>query len=258
MSQSPNLSGKENTPELQEAIELAHNNGRWERIFYTTLGHIVTKILDMDITFTLPDGSQYKPFTTIGEVKTFFHISDGDFTLQPNTRVMDRILDNLYRDKVRPQEEAILIPQKEFVKEFFQQNVWWMVDDSDTIDALIVEIRALADMGIKWINQHVCEDVIEWIVMNIIWKNGTLPDWEHMSVDKRNRFTVDMLDKNQFTDYFTDLVVEYTWRKHPNNSYGMMNQVQRSIRALYVVDVSLEKTVHGLSPRDSFRNTRCL
>ena len=43
-----------------------------------------------------------------------------------------------------------------------------MVDDSDTIDSLISEIRALANMGIEEINEYVCEDTIEWIVMNVI------------------------------------------------------------------------------------------
>lgn len=124
MLQSPNLSGKENTPEFHQAMVLAQNNGRLKWTFYTTLGHVVTKILDMDIAFTLPDGSQYKPFTTVGEVKTFFRISDDDFARQPNRSAMDYLLSNLYRDKVRPQEAAILDPQKEFVKEFFQQNVW--------------------------------------------------------------------------------------------------------------------------------------
>ena len=74
MKYQKNLSWMENTPELQRAIELAQNNRRWEWGFHTTLGHVVTKILDMDITFTLPDGSRYKPFTTVGEVKTFFRI----------------------------------------------------------------------------------------------------------------------------------------------------------------------------------------
>ena len=78
----------------------------------------------MDITLTLPDGSQYRPFTTVDEVKTFFRISDDDFAMEPNQGYMDRLLSNLYKDKVRPQEVVILDPQKEFVQEFFQQNVW--------------------------------------------------------------------------------------------------------------------------------------
>lgn len=258
MPHSPNLSGKETTPELKKAIKLAQNKGRWEWNFYTTLGHVVTKILDMDIAFTLSDGSKYKPFMTVGEVKTFFRISDDDFAMQPNQGYMDRLLSNLYRDKVRPQEAVILDSQKEFVQEFFQQNVWWMVDDSDTIDSLISEIRALVNMGIEEINEYVCEDTIEWIIMNVIWNRKTLADWESTSVDERNKYTVEILDKEKFTDYFVDLVVEHSWRKHPNNSYKMVDEVWKKIRALYVVNDSLEEEVRGVSPRDSFRNTRYL
>lgn len=54
-----------NTPEFQQARILAQNGGRGEWTFYTTLGHIVTKILDMDLRVTLPDGSEMPLFTTV-------------------------------------------------------------------------------------------------------------------------------------------------------------------------------------------------
>ena len=52
-----------------------------------------------------------------------------------------------------------------------------------------------------------------------------MTDWESTSVDERNKYTVEILDKEKFTDYFIDLVVEHSWRKNPNNSYKMVDEV---------------------------------
>jgi len=54
-----------------------------------------------------------------------------------------------------------------------------------------------------------------------------------LDVDTRNGFTVEMLDKNKFTDYFVELVVENTWRNHPNNPYVLIDSIERQIQALY-------------------------
>lgn len=252
-----NLSWIENTPEFQQAIKLSKNKGRWEHWFSTTLGHIVTKIMDMDITLTLPDGTQYKPFATVRELKEFLNISDDELAIQPNWSDLHYSLNRLYRDKIQPQEKAILNPQKEFVREFFEQNVWWMVSDWDTVDKLIEEIRKLATMEIPEITEYVCEDIIEWIVMNVIWMSNTLSDWENIDSVERNKFIVKLLDKQKFTDYFAELVVDHTWRIHWDNSFRKMKEVENKIRALYVVEHSLEKVVWGNS-QSSFRNTRYL
>lgn len=187
----------------------------------------------MDISFMLPDGTQYKPFTTVGEVKEFFHISDDDLPSQPVWVLMDSFLLNLYRYTVRPQEVSILNPQKEFVRDFFEQNVWWMVENSDTVDTLILEIRQLGSMWIPEINEVLCEDVIEWIIVNVTWKNQKLADYNMLDIDTRGWFSVEMLDKSKFTDYFVELVVEDTWRNHPNNPYVLIDSIEKKIQALY-------------------------
>ena len=113
-----------NTPEFQQARILAQNGGRGEWTFYTTMGHIVTKILDMDIRFTLPDGSEYRPLTTVGEVNAFFHITSEHYGITPNRYAMDHFVSELYRQKIAPKERAILNPEKETMREFFRANVW--------------------------------------------------------------------------------------------------------------------------------------
>jgi hypothetical protein len=255
---SRNLSGLGSTPELKAAIKLAQNNGRWNHIFYTTIWHIVTKILDMDITFTLPDGSTVKPFTTVWEVNAFFRIDSSSYNDSPMPNIMDYFVSNIYRDRVKPKEKSILAPQKEWVKDFFETNIWWDVNDDDTIDTLLWKIDELAQMGIPEVSERVCTDLKEWIVIHCIWIWKELTDWHTLSEEERNEHKVEYLDKNECTKYFSDNVIEYPWRKHPNNPHRyMMNFVQPQIHALYRVDREFEKSI-GEANWDQFRNTRYL
>lgn len=255
MTLQKNLSWMANTPEFQQARILAQNGGRGEWTFYTTMGHIVTKILDMDIRFTLPDGSEYHPFTTVWEVNTFFRISPDQYGDMPNRYAMDHFVGELYRRKIAPKERETLDPQKETMSDFFRTNVWWALKEGDTIDMLLDEIDALVDMWIVWVDRVVCDDIRDWIVKNAFRKDKDLSDWYQIPVEDRKKYTIDLLDKDQFTDYFADLAVEYPWRKHPLNAYRQMDSIQSRLRALYVVDADLEKIVWK-EKWDRMRNTR--
>lgn len=252
----PSLSGLENTPELAAAKRLSKNNWRWDQAFYTTLGHIVTKILDMDIAFQLPDGSEYKPFTTIWEVNTFFRINPDQYWTNPNPSVMDHFVSNIYRNKVAPKEKVILDSRRQTMRDFFELNIWLDVSDSDTIDTLLSKIDELAAMWIEDITPYVCNNLKEWIIMNCIWMGKTLDDWKWLEQSERNKNLVEHLDKVKYTDYFIDLVVDLPWRRHLENPYKhMMNSVQRKIHALYRVDWNFEKDLQG-GGYNQFRNTR--
>lgn len=252
----PSLSGLENTPELAAAKKLSKNKWRWDWTFDTTLGHFVTKILDMDITFQLPDGSKYKPFTTVWEVNTFFHITPNQYWTNPNPAVMDHFVSNIYRNKVTPMEKAILDPSRQTIREFFEQNIWWDVDDSDTIDTLLWKIDELADKWIKNITPYECNDLKAWIIMNCIWMQKTLDDWNQLSQQEKSQYCIKNLDKKKFTDYFVDIVVDLPWRKNTDNPYNhIRDTVQRKIHALYKVDWNLVDNLQEAT-YNQFRNTR--
>ena len=257
MSFQKNLSWIENTPEFRQAWILAQNGGRWEWTFYTTLGHIVTKILDMDIRFTLPDGTEYRPFTTVWEVNSFFRISPEQYSLVPNRYIMDHFVSEIYRQKVAPKERLILEPQSETMKDFFQSNVWGMVSEDDTIDTLLTEVDRLSYMWIQEVDSRVCADLKEWIIMNCIWMGRTFSYWGSLSQEVRDEHLVEHLDKNKFTEYFSDLVVDLPWRRNPKNSYKQMNAIKRKIESLYVLDSNLEEVARKWG-NTQVRNTRYL
>ncbi len=217
---------------------------------------MVTKILDLDVTFTLPDGSEYRPFTTVWEVNTFFRIQPDYYSVQPSREIMDSFISNIYRDKVAPKEESILDERRQWAIDFFRMNVWWAVSDADSIDTLLQEIRLLSSMEIIEINDKVIIEIIDWIIMNLIWMRSDITDWEKLSWDKKKWFTVWMLEKDKFTDYFVNLIVDLPWIRSPNNpQMHMIDTVQRQIQSLYAVN---NKSVNILQrvQRDSFRNTR--
>ncbi len=253
----PILSWMENTPEFQQARVLAQNGGRWEWTFYTTLGHIVTKILDMDIRFTLPDGTEYRPFTTVWEVNSFLGITARHYGQNPNSHQLGHLFGELYRRKVSPKEREILEPRKITMSEFFQSNVWWMLKDSDTIDMLLQEIDALSEMWIGWVDWVVCDDVGDLIVTNCIWIQKWLMDWNRLPQDERDTYTVEFLDKDTYTEYFSHIVVESSWRRNPRNAYRHMDSIQGRLRALYVVDSELQNSAWK-GWLGEFRNTRYL
>ena len=257
MSFQKNLSWMENTPEFRQAWILAKNGGRWEWTFYTTLGHIVTKILDMDIRFTLPDGTEYRPFTTVWEVNSFFRISPEQYSLVPNRHTMDHFVSEIYRKKVAPKERAVLEPQSETMKDFFQSNVWGMVSEEDPVDRLLIEIDSLSFMWIQEVDSLVCADLKEWIIQNCIGMWKTMDDWYALPIISRNRYRVNHLEKGKFTEYFSDLVVDLPWRRNPKNSSKQMDAIERKMRSLYVVDRNLEDVVRKWG-NTQVRNTRYL
>lgn len=250
------FSALEHTPELAAARRLGKNNWIWDWTFYTTIGHIVTKILDMDITFRLPDGSEYKPFTTFWEVNTFFRITREQYRGNPNPSIMDHFVSDIYRHKVAPKEEAILDPRRQTMREFFEENIWCAVDDSDAVDALFWKIDELLTMWINDITPYVCNNLKELIIMNCIWHLRWLDDWNQLSQEERSEYLVEHLNKNKYTDYFVDLTVDSSWSRHPDNPYNyMMNVVQHKIRALYRVDSAFERKLKRVD-YNQFRNTR--
>lgn len=257
MSFQKNISWVENTPEFQKARILAQNGWRGEWTFYTTLGHIVTKILDMDICFNLPDGTEYRPFTTVWEVNTFFRIVPNQYSTTPNKNVMDHFVSELYRIKVAPEEKKILGPQSETMKDFFQSNVWEMVREDDTVDTLLIEIDRLSFMWIQEVDSSVCADLKEWIIKNCIGMQKTTDDWYLLPKVSRNRHRVNHLEKGKFTEYFSALVVDFPWRRNKNNSHRQMDDIQRKIRSLYVVDPDLEEVARKWGNTQA-RNTRYL
>lgn len=239
MSNSVILTWTESVSDLLEIIWSTQDSQKLEfdkLDFSINLWPVTQKILDMKIAFMLPDGSEYTPFTTVEEVDKVFHTLASDLLKRSNRNIIDVLLSRFYREKIQPKEVEILDSQREFVQDFFRQNVWWMVDDSDTIDTLISEIRALADMGIIWINTYICEDTIGWIIMNILWTRKTLSDWENITFDERKNFIVGDLDKEIFTNYFADLVVLDAWQKYPNSPIKLMNEVVRKIRGFIIID----------------------
>lgn len=211
----------------------------------------------MDLRVTLPDGSVMPLFTTVWEVNTYFRIRPDQYGDTPNRYAMDHFVGEMYRRKIAPMERAILDPEKEGMKDFFRLNVWEMLVENDTIDQLLDEVDALADMWIVWVDRAVTGDVRDWIVKNAYHKQKDLFDWYQLPPETRKGYCINLLDRNQFTDYFADLVVEYPWRKHPMSAHRQMNIIQSRIRALYVVDADLEKVV-GKGKWDQMRNTRYL
>lgn len=117
---------------------------------------------------------------------------------------MEHFILEIYRKKVAPKEKQILTPQKEWVKDFFETNIWGMVYDNDSIDSLFILIRELSSMGIPEISDYVCHDLIDWIVMNLMGKRKTAIDWNGLTLEKRKVYNVGMLDKGKFTEYFID------------------------------------------------------
>lgn len=106
----------------------------------------MTKILDMNMRFTLPDNTELPLFQTVGEVNTFFLITPQDYSRIPNRPMMDHFVSEIYRKRVAPKEKEILSPQREMMKVFFEINIWRMVRDNDKIDTLLAEIDKLASM----------------------------------------------------------------------------------------------------------------
>jgi hypothetical protein len=80
-------------------------------------------------------------------------------------------------------------------------------------------------------------------VKNAYRKDKDLADWYKIPVEERNRYTISLLEKDHFTEYFADLAVESPWKKHPMNAYRQMGIIQERLRSLYVVDGELEKSV---------------
>ena len=257
MAHPKNLSWIENTPELAQAIRLGQNKGRWEWYFYTTLGHIVTKILDMDITFHLPDGSEYKPFATVWEVNTFFRITPDQYWSPPNPHSMDDCIQNLYWKKVEPKEREILDSYKKTMKEFFKSNIWWSIKDTDTVDVLLWKIDELTKMGIEEVWEYACNELKENIIRDCTWGEN-LKYWNNLPKQERDGFLVGKLTKEIHTDQFAHLVVDEPWRKNPNNAdwYVFCNG-QNSLKALYSVDPDCVKTLWKTN-HDQFRNARYL
>jgi hypothetical protein len=247
----------ENTPELAQAIELGQNKGRWEWYFYTTLGHIVTKILDMDITFHLPDGSVYKPFTTAWQVNEFFNITPDQYWIFPNRYSMDVCIENLYWKKVEPKEREILDSYRKTMKEFFELNIWQDVDDTDTVDVLLWKIDELAEMWIEEVWEYVCNDLKEHIIRDCTWGEN-LKYWNNLSQKERVDVMIGKLNKKLHTHHFVHLVIDEPWRKNPNNAdwYVFCNG-QNGLKALYIVDSDFLKTIWKTN-HDQFRNTRYL
>lgn len=250
------FSALEHTPELAAARRLGKNNWIWDWTFYTTIGHIVTKILDMDITFRLPDGSEYKPFTTVWEVNTFFRITPDQYWVIPIPSVMDHFVSEIYHQKLRPREQEVLNPQRDTMRDFLEVNIWRDVNDSDTVDALFWKIDELLTMWIEDITSYVCKNLKELIIMDSIWDRKWLDDWNQLWQEERNECLVGHLDKNKYTDHFVDLTVDSSWRRHPDNPYNyMMNVVQHKIHALYRVDSAFERKLKRAN-YNQFRNTR--
>ena len=69
----------------------------------------------------------------------------------------------------------------------------------------------------------------------------TFSYWGSLSQEVRDEHLVEHLDKNKFTEYFSDLVVDLPWRRNPKNSYKQMNAIKRKIESLYVIDSNLEE-----------------
>lgn len=168
MVRTTHPSWMENTPEIQQARTLLQNRGRGEWTFYTTLGHIVTKIIEMDIHIPLPDGTEYRPFQTAADVNTVFDITPEQYADTPNRYRMDHHLSQFCMSHLRSKVDALLDPQRAWVGEFFTLNVWAMVEDNTDIDTLFSEIRALAGMGIVGIGAYECADVIDLMVGTLL------------------------------------------------------------------------------------------
>lgn len=86
-----NLSGMENTPEFQQALELAKNGGGGTWTFHTTLGHIVTKLLEMNLRVTLPDGDVLPLFQAVDEINNFLRITPVQYGNTPNVHALDHL-----------------------------------------------------------------------------------------------------------------------------------------------------------------------
>lgn len=68
-------------------------------------------------------------------------------------------------------------------------------------------------------------------------------DWNRLPQDERDTYTVECLDKDKHTEYFSDIAVESPWKRNPRNAYRQMGIIQARLRALYVVDSELESSV---------------
>ena len=122
----------------------------------------------MEIRVILPDGSEFPLFATVWEVNSFFRISPVQYDTTPNRNTMDHFLSEIYRKKVAPKERDILAPEEQTMKDFFSSNVWWMVNDNDTIDALLSEIDRISYMWIKEVDSTVCADLKDWIIQKAL------------------------------------------------------------------------------------------
>jgi hypothetical protein len=65
----------------------------------------------------------------------------------------------------------------------------------------------------------------------------TLDDWKRLSQQERSEHLVEYLNKEKYTEYFVDIIVDLPWRRHSSNLYKYMtDNVQHRIHALYRVD----------------------
>ena len=132
-----------------------------------------------------------------------------------------------------------------------------MVSEEDPVDRLLIEIDSLSFMWIQEVDSLVCADLKEWIIQNCIGMWKTMDDWYALPIISRNRYRVNHLEKEKFTEYFSDLVVDLPWRRNPKNSYRQMDAIKRKMRSLYVVDPNLEDVVRKWG-NTQVRNTRYL
>ncbi len=257
------LSGEETTPEFRGALELARNKGRWRHEdyhFFTTWWHIVTKLLDMNPTVRLPDGTTQHLFATVWEVRDFFRIENENLGEKVNVRFFMHCLSYLYSQKVAPREHTILETDEETLREIFECNIWSELDDCNSVMDLISKITSLSTMEISWLTEEVCEELILEIVR---WIFGAyIPDdWRQpfLGIETKltNEYTVWELEKDDVTDFFIDIMVTNPAR----GEWWVFSQVEDIGRRIQELAVLWDNTIHAIGSKQIDRrrqNTKYL
>ncbi len=237
------LSWKENTPEFQQAIELAFNKWKWDYSFYTTWWHVITKILEDWIVINFPNWNQIVVFNSYSEVMDYFKLTPDLLGKKPNTRLFEISIWNLRR-KIQPLKEENSKDIKQIYENLFQTKIIDKLWENDSLEILINLLNWLKKFDSNINNDLVIENLIDFILDK---------EWLSLEDFQDSELKIKDLDIERIKEYFVDCMLDLLFNIPLNK---VMSEVEN--RLISLVRIPLE-SVQELVKSDIYsklRNTR--
>ncbi|MBX9809601.1 hypothetical protein K2X92_04400 [Candidatus Gracilibacteria bacterium] len=268
MSYIKSLSGMENTPEFNMVAHRTDNTWDLGKRFPTSLGHIVTKILDMNLIIELPNGKNIPIFTDHHEVNRVLGITMAQYHEKPNSDIMSDFPTRIYQQKVCTIiEKEVLSKYREFTDDFFRMNVLGMLEDDSSLDDLFREIHELQNMGIDDITDGFCDSLNDFILRRFfhfgLSNRSAIDSFRKLPERERQEFSLEKIDFEELIRRFSSFVVYRQWKKDSSNRYVQSSYIldlENHIQPLWLV-YSYRGGYgcrHKPGVQDQFRNTRYL